>query len=128
MDESREYVGQLRFEAQLVSPEEARGTMPVQQGLLNPFGTVHAGALVWFADVTATRLALQGAHVGTGGAGFPLAINMTANLLSNVSSGTLFARAKFVKKGRTIQVVRTEVTSEAGAVLLDLTTSHITSR
>mgnify|MGYP001627754535 CR=1 FL=1 len=128
MSESREYAGHLRFETKVISNEEARGTMPVQQGVLNPFGTVHAGALIWFADVTATRLALQGADVGNGGSGFPLAINVTAQLLSNVSSGMLTARSRFVKRGRTLQVVRTEVTSETGKVLLDLTTSHIASK
>lgn len=128
MSDNREYSGHLRFDTRLVSNEEARGTMPVHQGILNPFGTVHAGALIWFADVTATRLALQGAQATTGGSGFPLAINLTAQLLKNVSSGTLTARARFVKRGRTLQVVRTEVTSDDGTVLLDLTSSHIQSR
>jgi len=45
-----------------------------------------------------------------------------------VTSGTLTARSRYVKKGRTMQVVRTEVTSEDGKVLLDLTSSHISSR
>lgn len=128
MTDSREYAGHLRFETEVISNEEARGTMPVQEGILNPFGTVHAGALTWFADVVATRLALQGATVTTGGAGFPLAINLNAQLMSNVTEGTLTARAKFVKKGRTLQVVRTEVSSAEGKVLMELTSSHITSR
>lgn len=128
MTENKEYAGHLRFDTIVISNEEARGTMPVQAGVLNPFGTVHAGALIWFGDVVATRLALQGVNPTNGGAGFPLAINITAQLLSNVTSGMLTARARFVKRGRTMQVVRTEITSEDGKVLLDLTTSHITSR
>ena len=128
MQDTKEYAGHLRFETQVISNEESRGTMPVQDGVRNPFGTVHAGALIWFADVTATRLALQGADVSTGGSGFPLAINITAQLLSNVTEGTLTARSRFVKRGRTMQVVRTEVTSDQGKVLLDLTTSHLTSK
>lgn len=127
MQVSNDYTGQIRFDVSVPSDDEALGTMEVQEGILNPFGTVHAGALIWFADVTATRLALQGATISAGGAGFPLAINLTAQLLSNVTSGQLTARARFVKKGRTLQIVRTEVTSDAGRVLLDLTTSHITS-
>ncbi|WP_375174111.1 PaaI family thioesterase [Pseudooceanicola sp.] len=128
MSQSREYAGHLRFATEVLSRDEARGTMPVQEGVMNPFGTVHAGALIWFADVVATRLALQGADVQSGGSGFPLAISITAQLLSNVTSGTLTARARYVKRGRTMQVVRTEVTSQDGKVLLDLTSSHITSR
>lgn len=128
MTDRREYAGHLRFETQLVSNEEARGMMPVQEGVINSFGTVQAGALIWFADMTATHLALQGADVRSGGSGFPLAINMTGQLLSNVTSGLLTARAHYVRRGRTIQVVRTEVLSEDGKVLLDLTSSHIASR
>lgn len=128
MNDTKEYAGHLRFETQVLSNEEARGTMPVQDGVKNPFGTVHAGALTWFADVVATRLALQGADVTSGGAGFPLAINLNAQLMANVTSGTLTARARYVKKGRTLQVVRTEVTSEDGKVLMELTSSHIISR
>jgi len=27
--------------------------MPISKGILNPFGTVQAGAMIWLADVTA---------------------------------------------------------------------------
>ena len=47
--------GEIAFEVTSVSPERTLGEMPVQPGILNPFGTVHAGALIWFADVLATR-------------------------------------------------------------------------
>jgi uncharacterized protein (TIGR00369 family) len=128
MNDPREFAGNIRFDTRLISPEEAAGTMHVTQGILNPYGTVHAGALIWFADVVATTLALQGAQTQGGIQGFPLAINLTAQLLSNVNEGMLTGRAKYVKRGRTLQTVRTEVTSIDGKVLLDLTTSHIQSR
>jgi acyl-coenzyme A thioesterase PaaI-like protein len=50
------------------------GQMPVQPGILNPYGVVHAGALLWFTDVCATTLALGGTEAGPGRSGFPLAI------------------------------------------------------
>lgn len=128
MQDTREFTGNIHFETRLISPEEAAGTMRVTDGITNPYGTVHAGALIWFADVVATTLALQGAQTQGGMTGFPLAINLTAQLLSNVTEGSLTARARFVKRGRTLQTVRTEVTSEDGKVLIDLTTSHISSR
>ena len=128
MTDPRDFAGQLQFQTRLTSDSEAIGTMPVQEGILNPFGTVHAGALIWFADVTATTLALQGVKVEGGMAGFPLAINLTAVVLSNTKDGLLTARAGFVKKGRSLIVVRTEVLSEDGRVMLDLTTSHISSK
>ena len=128
MSHTKDYAGQIRFHCELISPEEAQGTMPVQAGIMNPYGTVHAGALIWFADVTATNLALQGAQTSGGMAGFPLAINLTAQLLSNVREGTLTARARYVRRGRTLKVIRTEVSSADGPVLIDVTTSHIASR
>ena len=33
--------------------------MPIKAGMLNPFGTVHAGAMLWLADVTGTALLFQ---------------------------------------------------------------------
>ncbi|ASR53670.1 PaaI family thioesterase [Blastomonas fulva] len=119
------FAGDLAFEATLVSPGEASGTMPIGPGLLNPFGTVHAGAMVWFADVVATTLALQGQRPEPGMKGFPLAINLSANLLSNSREGHLHARARFVKQGRRVSTVSTEVTSDDGKLLLVLTTTHV---
>ncbi|MCB1312216.1 MAG: PaaI family thioesterase [Sedimentitalea sp.] len=119
------YDGSIAFATELVSAEQAAGTMPIQPGILNPFGTVHAGALIWFADVVATTLALQGRVPEAGMTGFPLAINLAANLVGNSGEGSLHASARFVKQGRRVSTVRTEVTSDAGKLLLDLTTTHI---
>ncbi|MCR9138147.1 MAG: PaaI family thioesterase [Alphaproteobacteria bacterium] len=121
------FEGSIAFEARYVSEDQATGTMPVQDGILNPFGTVHAGAMIWFADVVATTLALQGTRPASGMSGFPLAINLSANLLSNCRDGALHATASFVKKGRRVSTVRTIVTSDEGKQLLDLTTTHIAS-
>lgn len=119
--------GSINFDVRYVSEDEATGTMPVQDGILNPFGSVHAGAMIWFADVVATTLALQGTMPIPGMSGFPLAINLSANLLSNCRDGQLHATATFVKKGRRVSTVRTIVTSDDGKQLLDLTTTHIAS-
>lgn len=120
-----EFVGSINFDAKLVSPERAEGTMSINPGILNPFGTVHAGALIWFADVVATLLAFQGRRVSEGAKGFPLAINLNAILLSNAQSGELRAIATFVKRGRRVSTVRTTVETEAGRKMIDVTTTHI---
>ncbi|MEO0327774.1 MAG: PaaI family thioesterase [Pseudomonadota bacterium] len=119
--------GSIEFEVSFVSEGEATGRMPIQDGILNPFDTVHAGAMIWFADVVATTLALQGATPKPGMKGFPLAINLNANMLSNSREGALHAKAMFVKKGRTVSTVRTTVSSDEGKTMLDLTTTHIAS-
>jgi len=101
--------------------------MKVGPGILNPFGTVHAGALIWLADVAATTLALGDTRLGPGGAGFPLAIDLHAVLLGNLREGEVIAEARFVRQGKRVSVVRTRVTSDDGRLLLELTSSHIPS-
>jgi 1,4-dihydroxy-2-naphthoyl-CoA hydrolase len=122
------YEGALVFDIVHDTAEETVAHMPVTPAMHNPFGTVHAGALIWFADVTATTLALQGKPVAPGMSGFPLAINLAAQLLGNCREGVLVATARFVKRGRTLSVVRTAVTSPDGTLLIEVTTSHLMSR
>jgi uncharacterized protein (TIGR00369 family) len=101
------------------------GQMPVQPGILNPYGVVHAGALLWFADVCATTLALGGTEAGPGRSGFPLAIALHASFLGNQTDGVLEARAVFVRRGRRVSVVRTTVSGAGGRLLADVTTTHV---
>ena len=123
--QTREYSHQLQFEIEERSAELVRGRMPIADGMLNPFGTVHAGALLWFADVVATVLAIGDTTIGPDGKGFPLALTLNAQLLGNRRSGTLTAEARAIRRGKRVIVVRTEVRDEAGALLLDVTTTHM---
>ena len=122
---TRNVSGRIEFEIVEQSPERVVGRMPVQPGILNPFGTVHAGATLWLADVCATVLAFGRAKVEAGQAGFPLAINLVANLLGNQKEGTFEATSVFVKKGKRVSVVRTTVTGDGGRLIADVTTSHV---
>lgn len=122
---TRNVSGRIEFDIIEQSSERVVGRMPVQPGILNPFGTVHAGATLWLADVCATVLAFGGAKVEAGQAGFPLAINLVANLLGNQKEGAFEATSVFVKKGKRVSVVRTTVTGEGGRLIADVTTSHV---
>lgn len=117
--------GSIEFEIIEQTAERVIGRMPVQSGILNPFGVVHAGATLWFADVCATRLAIGGGKVEPGQAGFPLAIHLVANLIGNQKEGAFEATSVFVRKGKRLSVVRTTVTGEGGRLIADVTTSHI---
>jgi len=119
------YEGQLAFSIIEANAERVLAKMPVTAGMLNPFGIVHAGAMVWFADVTATRLAIAATSIGSDGTGFPLAIDLHAALVGNQREGELTAEARFVRQGRRVSVVRTRVTGADGKLLLELTTTHI---
>jgi uncharacterized protein (TIGR00369 family) len=122
---AREVRGEIDFALVERSAERVVGRMPVQAGILNPYGVVHAGAVLWFADVCATLLALGGADATPGGSGFPLAIDLHAAFLSNQRDGELEARAAFVKRGRRVSVVRTTVTGANGRIIADVTTTHV---
>ncbi|QIT55758.1 PaaI family thioesterase [Aquisalimonas sp. 2447] len=124
----KDYSGEIAFTITDRQDDHVLGEMPVRPGIMNPFGTVHAGAMLWFADVVATHLVLGGEDVTAGMQGFPLAINLNANLTGNQKEGTLRARAEFVKRGRSVSVVRTQVTGDDGRLLVEVTTSHVASR
>jgi 1,4-dihydroxy-2-naphthoyl-CoA hydrolase len=119
------YRGAIEFHITEVGEDCVVGKMPVQPGILNPFGIVHAGALIWLADVCATRLAIGKTELGPEGQGFQLAIDLHTVLLANQREGELTAEARFVRKGKRVSVVRTRVTGHDERLLLELTSTHV---
>ena len=117
--------GNIKFSVTEQSETRVVGEMPVTQGILNPFGTAHAGAILWFADVCATVLAFGGKEMPPGAQGFPLAISLDAKLLGNQKDGVFRATSEFVKRGRRLSVVRTTVTGADQRLIADVTTSHV---
>lgn len=124
-DPSLGYEGHIEFTIVSTDDKRAIAEMPVQPGILNPFGTVHAGATLWFADVTATHLALEGRNPSQGMQGFPLAISLNAHLVGNRTQGSFRAEAVYIRRGRRVSVVRTRVTGDDGGLIAEVTTSHI---
>lgn len=122
-----EVQGHIKFTVIQRSSDEVISEMPIQPGILNPFGIVNAGATLWFADVTASVLVLEGVNPEEGMKGFPLAININANLLGNSKNGVFVAKSIYIKKGRTVSVVKTTVTDTSGKLIAEITTSHVLS-
>jgi 1,4-dihydroxy-2-naphthoyl-CoA hydrolase len=120
--------GRIEFTVIEQEPGKVTSEMPIQPGILNPYGVVHAGAILWLADVTATVLALGSTQFREGMAGFPLAINLNANFASNQMAGKLRAVASFVKKGKTVSIVRTTVFGDNDKVIADVSTNHVAAR
>jgi uncharacterized protein (TIGR00369 family) len=120
--------GRIEFTILEQEPERVISEMPVQPGILNPYGVVHAGAILWFADVTATVLAMGPTAPREGMPGFPLAVNLNANFASNQKAGKLKAVASFVKKGKTVSIVRTTVLGEDDKIIADVSTNHLAAR
>ena len=124
IEENRK-TGEIEFFIKERHDDYVISTMPIKQGILNPFGTVQAGAMLWLADVTATVLALRKAQISADGKGFPLAINLNTSLLGNQREGELTAEARFVRSGKRLTVVRTRVTGAQGQLLAEVTTTHL---
>jgi len=120
--------GRIEFQVVEQTPDRVTSEMPIQPGIKNPYGAVHAGAMLWLADVTATVLAMGSTEFSEGMSGFPLAITLNANFASNQREGKLKAVASFVKKGRTVSIVRTSVFGENDKLIADVTTTHIPSK
>jgi uncharacterized protein (TIGR00369 family) len=120
--------GDIEFFIQERNPDFVISRMPVTPGMLNPFGTVQAGALIWMADVTATVLALEGQTLGEDGKGFPLAIDLHTTLLGNQRDGEIKAEARFVRRGKNVLVIRTRITGNGDKLLAELTSTHTFAR
>lgn len=99
--------------------------MPVTKGVLNPFGTVQAGAMIWLADVTASVLAISCQEIGSGGKGFPLAIDLHTVLISNQRDGEIKAEARYIHKGNRVIVIKTQITGNKRKLLAELTSTHV---
>jgi 1,4-dihydroxy-2-naphthoyl-CoA hydrolase len=120
--------GQIEFSITEQTPERVVGQMPVQPGILNPYGVAHAGAMLWFADVCATLLVLGGAPAAQGQAGFPLGVGLNASILGNQKDGVFTATSVFVKHSKSLSVVRTTLSGADGRLIADVTTQHVPSR
>jgi len=99
--------------------------MPIKAGMLNPFGTVQAGAMLWLADVTATVMAIGTSEIGEDGKGFPLAVDLHTALLGNQRNGEIRAESRIVRRGKRVIVVRTRVIGNEEQILAEVTTTHI---
>ena len=125
---SAKRAGNIEFSIEERNPNCVISRMPITAGILNPFGTVQAGAMIWLADVTASVLALEGQTIGEDGKGFPLAIDIHSNLLGNQRAGDIMAEARFVSKGKTVLVIRTQVTGNKEKLLAEVTTTHVIAK
>lgn len=123
--QSSRRTGAIEFFIEERSAEGVVSRMPVQKGILNPFGLVQAGAFVWLADVTASVLLLEAQPAGERGKGFPLAIDLHTSLFGNQREGDITAEARFVRKGRNVSVVRTRILGHDGKLLAELTSTHV---
>ena len=83
--------------------------MPVNSRVHQPDGVLHGGATVALAETTGSFAA----HVFMDlDKVFVRGIEISANHLKSVSSGYVYAKAKFIHKGRTTQLLEVKVTDD----------------
>lgn len=105
--------------------------MDCRPDLCQPTGVLHAGAILALADSAATAAAMT--VVNPEGdfdlARFPLAVQISANLVGNTNRGRVSAEAVASHRGRTTIVVETKVSDEAGKLrAITLTTLLVPQR
>jgi len=122
----KHWSGRIEFTIETRETDLVVAKMPVSDEAKNPFGTMHAGALIWFADIAATLCAVGDVEsIEDDGKGFPLAVDLHTVLLGNEREGELTARSTTVKRGRKLIIIRTEVFGETDRLLIDMTTTHL---
>jgi len=120
--------GAIDFEITECTAERVVAEMEIRPEMLNPYGVVNGGAILWLADVTASILIMGEVEPTEGMKGFPLAIDLNAHFLGNQGKGTFRSVATPVKLGKTLSVVRTTVTGAEGGLIAEVTTSHLLSK
>ena len=88
--------------------------MPVNSKVFQPDGILHGGATVALAETTgsfAAHMFLDLSNV------FVRGVEISANHIRSVKEGFVFAKASFVHKGRTTQLLEIKITDDSGKLV-----------
>jgi 1,4-dihydroxy-2-naphthoyl-CoA hydrolase len=120
-------LGTIGFVLQEMAAGRCVGAIDFSPALTQPQGLFHTGAILTLADSTASIAALTVTDPeGTLAPDkFPLAIQLSVNLVRNTNHGRITSESQVVHGGRTTQVVETQVTDDEGRLLAKVTTTHL---
>ncbi len=104
--------------------------MPYGPNVRQGTGVFATGALIQLADVAATMVCFRAMDPTRSGPAtpFPLAVQVSANLLRNTDRGKAIAESRVVHKGRTMMVVESKVHDEEGRLLAIVNSTHFVGR
>lgn len=105
-----------------VSPGEIDIALPRDENLLQQHGYVHGGVLTSIADAAAGYAALTLAPAGTG----VLTTELKVNFLRPADGEQAIARARVIKPGRQLTIVRTDVYDVSGGKETHVLTGLVT--
>lgn len=94
-----------------LSEEKGLGRIKMNDNILNPYKTMHGGALMSFADVIAGSTACMKGH-------FVTTISSTLNfLLPATNTEYVYCECQVLKSGRTISVLDVKIKDDNGIIL-----------
>ncbi|MEE1107460.1 PaaI family thioesterase [Macrococcoides canis] len=96
-------------------------TMPVQREVTQPFGYLHGGATVALCETAASL----GSKLLISEDEIPLGLEINANHIRSVTSGTVEVRASIVHKGRSTHIWQMEVLQEETLISISRATIAI---
>jgi uncharacterized protein (TIGR00369 family) len=105
----------LGIEEVSASPDKVVLKLPVNSRVHQPFGILHGGVSALLAESAASYGGAMSVPEGKSVAG----IELNASHLRPMSSGTLFATATPVRKGRTVQVWAIALTDDEGRAICE---------
>lgn len=104
-----------------VGEDFIEATMPVTPRVHQPYGILHGGASIALAETVGSVLSA----VSIDTAKFKsVGMQMTSNYLRPKREGIITARAEFIKKGRTVHLVKIEIRDEENQLVCY---SHLTN-
>ena len=106
---SKTMVGHIGIEIMEAGKDSVSGRMPVDERTTQPFGLLHGGASVAFAESLGS---LAGSFHVDWEEYSVVGIEINANHLKSVRSGWVYGRATPVKIGKRIQVWNIKITNE----------------
>ncbi len=103
--ERQPFVGYLGATLQSVSAGAVSIALPFKPALAQQYGYVHGGVITSIADAAAGYAAMTLAAAGIG----VLTTELKVNFLRPAGQGSLVARARVIKPGRTLSICQTDV-------------------
>lgn len=104
-------------------------SMDYQPGARQGTGVYASGIMMQLADVAATSVCFnhmrKHAPEGTPDLPFPLAVQISTNLLRNTDHGKIFAESRLTHGGRMMLVCDSTLKDEEGRLLATVTTTHL---
>jgi 1,4-dihydroxy-2-naphthoyl-CoA hydrolase len=118
------YLG-MQFDDAADAGAESVAKIVIEPHHCNPTGNVNGGVIISLADNLSTGAANRAYFAKTGERRFMVGVDLHAVMLANQEGGTIHARARVIRVGRRITVVRTEVRGDGDRLLAEITTTHV---